>query len=85
MHQPKGCLKCKNTGYRGRVGIMEVLRITPRIKELIVQKAPEAQIKNTARREGMRTLRENGLAKVIRGETSVEEVLRVTVPDGEIS
>ena len=85
FYRPKGCLKCNNTGYRGRVGIMEVLRITPRIKELIVQKAPEAQIKNTARREGMRTLRENGLAKVIRGETSVEEVLRVTVPDGEIS
>ncbi|UCB56570.1 MAG: Flp pilus assembly complex ATPase component TadA [Candidatus Omnitrophota bacterium] len=85
FYRPKGCPKCNNTGYKGRIAIMEILRITPKIKDLIAQKAPEVQIKNAARREGMTTLRENGLAKVIRGETSLEEVLRVTVPDEKLS
>jgi len=64
---------------------MEALKLTPEIKELILQKAAEVKIKNAARREGMRTLRENGLAKVIKGETALEEVLRVTAPDEDLA
>ncbi|MBN2096992.1 MAG: Flp pilus assembly complex ATPase component TadA [Candidatus Omnitrophica bacterium] len=85
FYRPRGCPKCNNRGYRGRIGIIEALKITPKIRELILQKAPEVKIKNAARREGMRTLRENGLAKVIKGATSLEEILRVTVPDEPIA
>lgn len=84
FYKPKGCSKCNQTGYKGRIGIMEALKITPDIKELILQKVPEVKIKNAARREGMRTLRENGLAKVVKGLTSLEEILRVTAPDEEM-
>jgi type IV pilus assembly protein PilB len=80
-----GCSKCKNTGYKGRMAIMEGLKITPKIKELILQRASEAQVKSAARREGMRTLRENGMAAVIAGQTSLEEIFRVTAPDEELS
>lgn len=81
FYRAKGCLKCKNVGYKGRVGIMEALRISSKVKELIIERAPEIQIKNTARIEGMRTLRENGVAKVIKGLSSLEEVFRITAPD----
>lgn len=84
FHRPRGCPKCNNTGYKGRVGLIENLRITHKIKELIIQKAPEGKIKNAARLEGMRTLRENGIAKTIKGVTSLEEILRVTAPDEEL-
>ncbi|MBL7084981.1 MAG: Flp pilus assembly complex ATPase component TadA [Candidatus Omnitrophica bacterium] len=84
FYKPGACSKCNNLGYKGRIGILEVLKITPKIKELVLQKAPEVQIKSTARREGMRTLRENGLAKVIKGVTSLEEILRVTAPDEDL-
>ena len=85
FYRPRGCPKCNNTGYKGRLGIMEALRLTPKIKELILQKAPEVKIKNTAHQEGMQTLRENGLAKVIKGITSLEEILRLTIPDEELA
>lgn len=83
--RPKGCAKCGNTGYKGRVAIMETLEITPKIKELIMAKAAEVQVKRTARLEGMKTLRENGIAKVLKGMSSVEEVLRITATDEELT
>jgi type IV pilus assembly protein PilB len=84
LYRPRGCPKCNDTGYKGRLGLIENLQITPKIKELIIQKAPEGKIKKAARLEGMRTLRENGIAKVIRGETSLEEIFRITAPDEEL-
>ncbi|MCQ9208012.1 MAG: GspE/PulE family protein, partial [Omnitrophica bacterium] len=84
FYRPRGCLKCNNAGYQGRIGIMEALKMSPNIKELILQKVPEVKIKTAARQEGMRTLRENGLAKVIKGLTALEEILRVTAPDEAI-
>ena len=84
FYRAKGCPKCNNSGYKGRIAIMEALRITPRIQELILKKAPEVKIKTAARQEEMRTLRQNGLAKVVKGLTSLEEVLRITAPDEEI-
>ncbi|NQT00007.1 MAG: Flp pilus assembly complex ATPase component TadA, partial [Candidatus Omnitrophica bacterium] len=81
FYRAKGCARCNNSGYRGRIGIMESLKMSPKLKEMILAKTPEAKIKQMARREGMRTLRENGIDKVIKGETSLEEILRITAPD----
>ncbi|MFC1699950.1 GspE/PulE family protein [Candidatus Omnitrophota bacterium] len=81
FYRAKGCPRCNNSGYKGRLGIMESFRISAQIKEMILAKMPEAKIKQMARKEGMRTLREHGLSKVIKGETSLEEILRVTAPD----
>lgn len=81
FYRPKGCEHCLNTGYKGRVGICEILTVSPSVKELVLRKARESEIKEQARKEGMRTLREDGLKKVLEGITSLEEVLRVTVAD----
>ncbi|MFA6079066.1 MAG: ATPase, T2SS/T4P/T4SS family [Candidatus Omnitrophota bacterium] len=80
----KGCSTCLKTGYKGRLPLIEVLPISPAIKELILAGAQEHKIREVARREGMITLRENGVKSVIEGMTSIEEVLRVTVGDQDI-
>ncbi len=80
-YKGKGCRHCLNTGYKGRVGLMEALTLTPKIKELIANKAQDYQIKEEAVKEGMATLRENGLKKVLAGITTWEEVLRLTAGD----
>jgi type IV pilus assembly protein PilB len=77
-YEPVGCGRCNQSGYRGRVGIFSVMALSERIKELAVGQAPEAEIASVAREEGMLTLREDGIAKVRAGKTSLEEVLRVT-------
>ena len=77
----KGCSHCFNTGYSGRFGIAEVLILTPKIRELILTRAQEYVIKQQARNDGMRTLREEGLDVVLKGMTTLEEVLRTTAPD----
>ena len=76
--EPVGCPRCSNTGYRGRVGLYSVMQMSERVKDMAVAGAPEAEIANTARQEGMFTLREDGLQKVRTGATSLEEVVRVT-------
>jgi type IV pilus assembly protein PilB len=80
----KGCKACFNTGYAGRVGITEILVLTTKVKDLILAHQPEAAVKNIARSEGMRTLREVGIEKIAEGVTTVEEVLRITAPDEQI-
>ncbi|MGN6253912.1 MAG: GspE/PulE family protein [Solirubrobacterales bacterium] len=77
-YEPVGCARCNNSGYRGRVGLYSVMSMSERIKELAVSGAAEAEISTAACEEGMLTLREDGLAKVRAGLTSLEEVLRVT-------
>jgi type IV pilus assembly protein PilB len=77
-YEPIGCGRCNQSGYRGRVGIYSVMRMSERIKEMAVAQAPESEIAAVAREEGMLTLREDGLSKVRSGMTSLEEVLRVT-------
>lgn len=79
FYKPRGCSKCSNTGYRGRIGIYEVMPISEDIEILASKKASSEEIKKVAIKEGMRTLREDGYIKVKRGITSIEEVLRVTV------
>ncbi|MBI4355337.1 MAG: Flp pilus assembly complex ATPase component TadA [Candidatus Omnitrophica bacterium] len=83
FYRPKGCDHCFKSGYHGRVGLLEVLMLTPGVKELVMKRSQENVIKHLAREEGMQTLREDGSQKVLRGETSLEEVLRVSVSDLE--
>ncbi len=84
-YRGRGCKACQNTGYKGRTGLIETLKLSPAIRNLILEKAQEAKIKEEARKEGMRTLRENGIRKVLSGETTIEEILRVTVGDQDIT
>ncbi|MBM3243230.1 MAG: type II secretion system protein GspE [Candidatus Omnitrophica bacterium] len=77
----KGCSNCFKMGYLGRTGIAEVLLFSSSVRELILARAQEHVIKQKARQEGMITLREDGLAQVFDGVTTLEEVLRVTAPD----
>lgn len=76
-YHSKGCEICGGTGYRGQIGIFEILEATPMIKDLIIAKTDGSKIKSIAAKEGMVFLFEDGLEKVQRGETTVSEVLRV--------
>jgi type II secretory ATPase GspE/PulE/Tfp pilus assembly ATPase PilB-like protein len=76
----KGCDECRNTGYRGRIGIFELLSITPELKEMILQKRSNAELKSTAQR-GMITMHQDALQKASAGITSLEEILRVSSGD----
>lgn len=79
IYRPVGCKRCLNSGYKGRIGIIECMELTPRVKDLIFSGGQEFDIELAAREEGMTTLRQNGLDNVIEGITSIEEVLRTTV------
>ena len=74
----RGCPDCNDSGYRGRTGIFELLGITDSIRELIIKNAPTVVIREKAREEGMRTLREEGILKIFDGTTTIEEVARET-------
>jgi len=78
VYEPVGCVHCSATGYRGRAGIYEVMTVTDEIRAMIVARATAPDIMRTAVEQGMRPLREAGLAKVRAGETSIAEVARVT-------
>jgi general secretion pathway protein E len=78
LKRGKGCDKCGQTGYLGRAGIFELLPISPDIRKLITARADAGEIKEAAQFLGMRTLREEGLLKIARGETTPEEILRVS-------
>lgn len=80
-YKGKGCAACNNTGYKGRIALYEVMPISDEIRELILEGASANEIKKTAIRLGMKTLRMSGLTKVKEGITSIEEVLRVTFGD----
>jgi type IV pilus assembly protein PilB len=73
-----GCLECSGTGFHGRTAICELLDLTDRIREMIVDRRPTSEIKRTAREEGMITLRESGLAKIRSGITTLKEINKVT-------
>jgi type IV pilus assembly protein PilB len=75
----KGCDKCNNTGYKGRVGLYEVMEVTEELRELILVGASSLELRKKAVEEGMITLRHSGLRKVKDGVTTVEEVVRETV------
>jgi type IV pilus assembly protein PilB len=77
--EPVGCSHCKGTGYRGRIGIYSVMRMSEGLKDMTVSGASQADLERLARDEGMATLREDGFEKVRQGLTSIQEVARVAV------
>jgi type II secretory ATPase GspE/PulE/Tfp pilus assembly ATPase PilB-like protein/CheY-like chemotaxis protein len=83
LYQAVGCSECASTGYRGRFGIVEILAMTPDIERLIGKGATADQIALAAKAAGMRSLFESGIRHVVLGETSVDELLRVTEPPQE--
>ncbi len=78
MVEGGGCLECSGTGFHGRTAICELLDLTDRIREMIVDRRPTSEIKRIAREEGMITLRESGLAKIRDGITTLKEINKVT-------
>ncbi len=81
FYKPKGCDHCFHTGYKGRVGITETLVLTSETRELVLARASEMDIKKSARKSGMKTMREDAVMKACRGFTSLEEVVRLTMYD----
>jgi len=81
LKRGKGCINCRNTGYWGRSGVFEVLTITPPVKKQISQKVDADAIKKKASEDGMTTLRENAIKKMLKGTTTYQEVLRITAED----
>jgi len=81
FHEGRGCIDCNGTGYRGRTAITELLDMSDRIRELILQNRPGSDIKRAAKEEGMTFLREAALAKVFGGKTALHEVNKVTFVD----
>ncbi|MDH7577819.1 MAG: GspE/PulE family protein [Bacillota bacterium] len=79
LYRARGCLRCANTGYRGRIGVYELLLVTETVQRLTLERRPAREIKEAAVAEGMTTMRADGLQKVRQGITSLEEVLRVVV------
>jgi type IV pilus assembly protein PilB len=77
-YDPKGCSRCGGSGYKGRIGLYEVMTITDEIRRLAIERAPADRIAEVAMRDGMRRLRDDGLEKVKQGRTSIAEVARVT-------
>jgi general secretion pathway protein E len=78
FYRGAGCEKCMDTGYRGRSGIFELLTVTDPIRDLLLRNQDAASIRHAAIKGGMISLREAGIAKVLVGEATVEEILRVT-------
>jgi type IV pilus assembly protein PilB len=78
IFDPVGCPKCSNTGYKGRTGLYEVMPVSPEIREMILNRCSSTEINEQAVKEGMLTLRADGVEKLKTGWTSVEEVLRET-------
>jgi type II secretion system protein E len=83
LYQANGCETCRQTGYRGRTGIYEILTVTDVIRELVTAREPAGRIKKKAIAQGMTTLRADGWQKVLAGRTTIEEVIRVTEEEAE--
>ena len=77
LYKGKGCPECNDTGYYGRVGIFEVLKITPVIAQLILKQTAVTEIEHIAQKEGFMTMKQDGFIKTLEGITTIEEVLRV--------
>jgi general secretion pathway protein E len=81
LYRAVGCEKCLDTGFSGRSGIFEILKIDDEIRNLTLQSTDSSTIKKKALERGLTTLRSDGIAKILRGQTSIDEVLRVTEQD----
>jgi type IV pilus assembly protein PilB len=78
LFEAEGCIRCGQTGYRGRTGLFEVVPMTDGLRELVLEKASVAEFTRLATEEGMRSMRDDGIAKVREGLTTLTEVARVT-------
>jgi general secretion pathway protein E len=85
VHRAAGCVACNYTGYRGRIGIFELMLIDDDIRAMVTQSVDSKSIKQVATGKGMRTLRADGARKVLQGVTSVAEVLRATEEEGVVT
>jgi type IV pilus assembly protein PilB len=79
LYRKKGCPRCGHTGYRGRIGVFQLMLMTEEVERLAAQRANRDEIARAATEAGMRTLWEDGLDKVLQGKTSIEELGRVVV------
>ena len=77
IFEPVGCRDCHNTGFSGRIALFEILEMTPQLAEIILRETSEAKILEEAKRQGMLTMKQDGILKVLDGITTIEEVLRV--------
>jgi len=77
FYHGRGCDRCFHTGYSGRIGVFEVMKVDEHLRELITRNIPESGLKKEAVKQGMNTLKLSGIKKILRGETTVEETLRV--------
>jgi general secretion pathway protein E len=80
VYEAVGCLECRNTGYKGRVGLYEMLHFTPKLKPLVTERLDLDALRDAALKEGMKPLRLRGAQKVAEGVTTLEEVMRVAPP-----
>jgi len=78
IYEAQGCKKCQNKGYTGRIAIFEILEMTDKLAEIVLMEPSEGSIAKEARRQGMITLRQDGILKVVDGLTSIEEIFRAT-------
>ena len=76
-YEPVGCRRCGGSGYRGRLGLYEVMKISPEIQAMALERRPAEEIRDVAVRQGMTRLRDDGLQKVRQGRTSMAEIARV--------
>jgi type IV pilus assembly protein PilB len=79
LYRKRGCPRCNQSGYRGRIGVYQLMVMSEQLESLSAQRASREEIERAAISEGMRTLWDDGLAKVAAGLTSIEELARVTV------
>ncbi len=82
FHYGRGCDKCNNTGYRGRTGIFEVMTFNDQIRDLIMKQASTNILREASQKAGMRLLRDNGLATIYDGISTIDEVIKVTISEG---
>ena len=85
FHRGQGCIECNHSGYLGRMGIQELFVMTERIRSMVARDASILEIERAARESGFQTMRYDGMKKVLRGLTTIEEVERVTIAEEEIS
>jgi type IV pilus assembly protein PilB len=78
FYEGAGCIECSGTGFKGRMAICELLDLSDRIREMILDRRPISELKAAAREEGMHLLRESAVAKVLAGETTLREINKVT-------
>jgi len=83
FYRGRGCEICRHTGFKGRAGLYELMIINAELAELIVKRASVLELREAARANGMRTLQEDGLKKVLEGMTTIDEVMRVVISVGQ--